>query len=273
MKKLYLYFALLSILPALYLTGGAESQLRFIYYIIMVLLIPALNSKAILQTALTFSILYAVLPLLKIGKYPFYTVIINDVSFILMAIASGRLADIIKSDRDALQRTSDIFHGLTNTLNLQIMNLQSKVDSLTEAYERVQESNKNKTRFISDVSHELRSPLSSIRSFSEILQTYDDIDAETRKEFLAIINGESERLTQLTNEILDFSKNRLRQDIMAYGLCQHGGRCKAAVNTMNPLSKNKGLQLRNDYPRKPAINKRRHEQAATGLVESAEQCY
>ena len=80
MKKLYLYFALLSILPASYLTGGTESQLRFIYYIIMVLLIPVSNSKAILQAAMTFSILYSVLPFLKTGEYPYYTVVINYVA-------------------------------------------------------------------------------------------------------------------------------------------------------------------------------------------------
>ena len=248
MKKLYLYFALLSILPALYLTGGVESQLRFIYYIIMVLLIPVLNWKAIFQTALTFSILYSVLPLLKTGEYAFYKIIINDVSFMLMAIASGRLAEIIKNDRDALQNTSDIFHRLTNTLNQNIMNLQSKVDSLTEAYEQVQESDKNKTSFLSNVSHELRSPLSSIRSFSEILQTYDDVDANIRKEFLAIINGESERLTQLTNEILDFSKIGSGKIAWHMDYVSMAEVVRSAVNTMSPLSKNKGLVIETIIP-------------------------
>ena len=248
MKKLYLYFALLSVLPALYLTGGPESQLRFLYYIIMALLIPVLNSKAILQTALTFSILYTVLPLLKEGAYPFNTVIISVLSFILMAIASGRLADILKNDRDALQRTNDIFHGLTNSLNLQIMNLQAKVDSLTEAYARVQESEKYKTGFISNVSHELRSPLSSIRSFSEILQTYGDIDAETRKEFLSIINGESERLTQLTNEILEFTRIGSGKTSWHMDYVSMEDVVRSAVSTIVPLSKNKGLHIETIVP-------------------------
>jgi signal transduction histidine kinase/CheY-like chemotaxis protein len=248
MKKPYLYFALLSILPALFLTGGAESQLRFIYYIIIVLLIPVLISKDILQAALTFSILYSLLPLLKTGEYPLYTIIINSVSFILMAIASGRLADILKKDRDALQSTNDIFHGLTNTLNLKIMNLQAKVDSLTEAYARIQESDKNKTFFISNVSHELRSPLSSIRSFSEILQTYDDIDAETSKEFLAIINGESERLTQLTNEILDFSRIDSGKVEWHMDYVSMEDVVRSAVKTIIPLANNKGLHVETIIP-------------------------
>src|SRR5574340_1165477 len=235
MKKLFLYFGLISILPVSYLTGGAESQLMLIYYIIVALLIPVLNSKTILQTALAFSILYTVLPLLKTGEYPFYTVIINDAAFMLMAAASGQIADIIKNDRDELKSSGDFFHGLTNSLNQNILNLQSKVDSLTEAYGQVQESEKNKTRFLSDVSHELRSPLSSIRSFSEILQTYDDIDANTRKEFLAIINEESERLTQLTNEILDLSKIDSGKIVWHMDNVSMAEVVRSAVNTMNPI--------------------------------------
>ncbi|MDH4232272.1 MAG: hypothetical protein OEW04_09630, partial [Nitrospirota bacterium] len=153
MKKLYLYFSLLSIMPALIWTGGAESQFRFVYYLVMVLFIPLLNSNAMLRAAWAFSILYAVLPFLKAGEYPFYTITINAASFMMMAVASGRLADTVRKDRDALQRKSDIFLRLTNTLNLQIMNLQSTVDSLKEAYLQSQESDKNKTFFISNVSH------------------------------------------------------------------------------------------------------------------------
>ena len=248
MKKLHLYFALLGILPVLFLTGGADSQFRFAYYIIMVLLIPVLNSKAILQTALTFSILYSVFPLLKSGEYPFYSVIMNAAAFVMMAIISGRLADTLKKDRDALQSTNDVFHRLTNTLNMQIMNLQSSVDSLNEAYVRAQESDRKKTFFISNFSHELRAPLSSIRSFSEILQTYDDIDSETRKEFFDIINSESERLTKLTNEILDFSKIDSGKVEWHMDYVNMGEVVSSAVKTIIPLSKNKGIPVETIIP-------------------------
>jgi signal transduction histidine kinase/DNA-binding response OmpR family regulator len=214
----------------------------------MVLLIPVLNSKALLQTSLTFSILYAVLPLLKTGEYPVYTVIINAVSFMMMAIVSGRLSDILKNDRDALQKTNDIFHRLTNTLNMQIMDLQSTVDSLNEAYVRAQESDRKKTFFISNVSHELRSPLSSIRSFSEILQTYEDIDAGTRQEFLDIISSESERLTKLTNEILDFSKIDSGKVEWHMDSVNMEEVVRSAVKTIIPLSKNKGIDVETIIP-------------------------
>src|SRR5579883_549692 len=62
---------------------------------------------------------------------------------------------------------------------------------------------RTKDSVIATVSHELRTPLSSIRSYSEMLLEYDD--ASVRREFLEIINTESERLTRLLNEVLDLA--------------------------------------------------------------------
>jgi len=60
--------------------------------------------------------------------------------------------------------------------------------------------------FISKVSHDLKTPLASIMSFSEILLGYEDEDPETRREFLTIINGESKRLAKMLEETLDMSR-------------------------------------------------------------------
>jgi len=67
------------------------------------------------------------------------------------------------------------------------------------------EVDRMKSEFISTVSHELRTPLTSIKSFTEILLTYEE-DKDTQREFLTIINDESERLTRLINDVLDISK-------------------------------------------------------------------
>jgi signal transduction histidine kinase len=74
------------------------------------------------------------------------------------------------------------------------------------AYEGVKKADQLKDSFLSSVSHEFRTPLTSIRSFAEILLHYDDETPETRKEFLGIIHVESERLTRLINDFLDLSK-------------------------------------------------------------------
>ena len=78
-------------------------------------------------------------------------------------------------------------------------------EELEKANERLRELDRLKDNFLSTVSHELRTPLTSIKSFVEILLTYDE-DKSTQKEFLGIINEESDRLTRLINDFLDISK-------------------------------------------------------------------
>jgi signal transduction histidine kinase len=63
-----------------------------------------------------------------------------------------------------------------------------------------------KTEFVSNVSHEFKTPLSLIRMFGETLESGMVQDEAKRGEFYRIIRSESERLTRLINNVLDFSR-------------------------------------------------------------------
>mgnify|MGYP002078391664 CR=1 FL=1 len=63
-----------------------------------------------------------------------------------------------------------------------------------------------RTQFVASVSHELRTPLTAIRMFTEALHGHDGISAETRKEYLATMLRENERLSRLVENILEFSR-------------------------------------------------------------------
>ena len=63
-----------------------------------------------------------------------------------------------------------------------------------------------KSDFVSNVSHELRTPLSLIRLYAETLELGRLPSPEKRQEYYCIIRKESERLTALINNILDFSR-------------------------------------------------------------------
>jgi signal transduction histidine kinase len=64
----------------------------------------------------------------------------------------------------------------------------------------------NKTDFVSNVSHELKTPLTSIRMFAELLAEDRVKDPEKRSRYLRIIASESERLARLVNNVLDFAR-------------------------------------------------------------------
>ncbi len=65
---------------------------------------------------------------------------------------------------------------------------------------------KLKSDFVSNVSHEMRTPLSLIRLYAETLELGRLSNPEKRQEYYEIIRKESERLTALINNILDFSR-------------------------------------------------------------------
>jgi Na+/proline symporter/nitrogen-specific signal transduction histidine kinase len=84
--------------------------------------------------------------------------------------------------------------------------LESATTELRAANKRLTELDKMKDDFVATVSHEVRTPLTSIRSFSEILRDNPDLEADQRQEFVTIIVQESERLSRLINDILDLAK-------------------------------------------------------------------
>ncbi len=71
------------------------------------------------------------------------------------------------------------------------------------------------THLLATVSHELRTPLASIKGFATTLLREDvSWDTETQREFLSIIDEESDRLTALINELLDVSRIELRRYVV-----------------------------------------------------------
>ena len=63
---------------------------------------------------------------------------------------------------------------------------------------------RQKTDFVSNVSHELKTPLTSIRMFSELLAEGRVTDAAKQRSYLHIITAEAARLTRLINNVLIF---------------------------------------------------------------------
>jgi signal transduction histidine kinase len=91
-------------------------------------------------------------------------------------------------------------------LELKSRALEEATAELRSANVRLQELDRLKDDFMSSVTHELRTPLASIRAFSEILYDDPEIDLVERKRFLGILVSETERLSRLVNQVLDLAK-------------------------------------------------------------------
>ena len=71
---------------------------------------------------------------------------------------------------------------------------------------REAETNRLKTEFVNNISHELKTPLTLIRLYGETLQRKENLTNNEKKECYEIITKESERLSHLINNVLDFSR-------------------------------------------------------------------
>jgi signal transduction histidine kinase len=63
-----------------------------------------------------------------------------------------------------------------------------------------------RSQFVSSVTHELKTPLTAIRMFTETLRLDEEVDRQTRVDYLDTILHESERLSRLVDNVLDFGK-------------------------------------------------------------------
>jgi signal transduction histidine kinase/CheY-like chemotaxis protein len=232
------------LLPVCLFTGGIQSPARFLYYPLIGLLSLYLSKRVLLGAGLAFTIFF---PLLCIPVPPVTVnppaLIAEIAAFFLAALVAGYCAQRIRRERFRYENAIATFESLGNELSHKNMNLQTALDALSDAHRKLQEFDRNKTEFLSNVSHELRTPLSSIQSYSEILMNYDDIEPETQKEFLHIINAESERLSGYVTGMLDLV--RIESGNAGFSPCpvQPGELLRESAGIVRPMASEKGLSL------------------------------
>lgn len=127
-------------------------------------------------------------------------IIVALFSLAFSAAFSHRLKKIMTSMR--IIQNGDYTHKLNIGGNDELTILGSEFNDLTE---RLQTSEQKRSRFVSDASHELKTPLASIKLLTDsILQ--NDMDAQTMREFVEDIGNEADRLTRMTEKMLSLTK-------------------------------------------------------------------
>ena len=70
----------------------------------------------------------------------------------------------------------------------------------------LEDTERQRRRFVSDASHELKTPLASIRLLSDSIVQTENMDVETMREFVSDIGNEAERLQHMTEDLLSLSR-------------------------------------------------------------------
>ncbi len=113
---------------------------------------------------------------------------------------SSRIRSIMSSMR--IIQEGDYTHKVTLQGNDELAVLGEEFNDLTD---RLQSSEDKRRQFISDASHELKTPLASIKLLTDSILQYD-MDAETTREFVQDIGNEAERLNRMTLKMLTLTK-------------------------------------------------------------------
>ncbi|MBR0354772.1 MAG: HAMP domain-containing histidine kinase [Oscillospiraceae bacterium] len=113
----------------------------------------------------------------------------------------SRIRELVKSMR--VVAGGDYEHRLKVKGRDEIAELGDEFNTLTE---RLDETEKQRRRFVSDASHELKTPLASIRLLADSVVQNDNVDMATVREFVSDISSEARRLQRTTEELLDLSR-------------------------------------------------------------------
>ncbi len=129
-----------------------------------------------------------------------------------------------------------------------------------------------KTSFVANVSHEFKTPLTTIRLYSELLEQGRVRDATQSGDYLRTIGRETQRLARLVGNALDFS--RLEQGRKKYALEKLDLRAELArlLDTQAPRLAEAGLALKRDLPVDPLMvtsDRDAFEQILLNLLDNA----
>lgn len=119
----------------------------------------------------------------------------------LTAAAASRVATGDFSAR-LPERGPDEIGELARAFNAMARSLEDGRRELTDQNKRLAEAERYQSELISIVSHEVRTPLSSLLGFTDILLRRE-LDEETRRRYLEIVHEQSRRLASLTRDFLD----------------------------------------------------------------------
>jgi signal transduction histidine kinase len=132
---------------------------------------------------------------------------------------------------------------------------------------------RQKTTFVTNVSHELKTPLTSIRIFAELLREKRQPDPSKQEKYLGIMLSEIERLTRLINNVLDFARMNKGTRNYTRKVCDCVELCKELIENQRVRLEHNRFVLETVYQDGPLmvnVDSEAIKQALLNVISNAE---
>ena len=140
---------------------------------------------------------------------------LDDADMAVKAVHEGAQDYLVKGGVDSQTLVRAIRYAIERQQML--VELEQRVDErtreLAEANERLKELDRLKSKFVSDVSHELRSPITNLSLYLELLE---QAKPEKQIRYLTILKNQTKRLIQLVEDILNLSRLDAGKDALVF---------------------------------------------------------
>lgn len=117
-------------------------------------------------------------------------------------------------------------------------------DAINDMSLKIRQSEKTQTEFISSISHELRTPLTAITGWAETIQNGEVRSAEDLRKAMGIIVSEARRLTNMVEELLEFSRIEDGRFTLSVEPLDLKAELEDAVYTYTEFFRKEGIELR-----------------------------
>lgn len=174
-------------------------------------------------------------------------------------LVKGKFKPISVSSKNEIGELTEIFNQtavelleirkkLETKIELANKDLEEKNKELIRANEELKKLDNLKSDFISLVSHELKTPLSAIRTSAEFLESEETMDPDVEKEMLNNVILNVDRLTRLINDILDLSKIEAGKMEFHYEKVNVQEIAKAAIENIRYLALKNNITITMEIP-------------------------
>ncbi len=185
-------------------------------------------------------------------KLILFSVLITCILGVLLFFMSQLLIDPLNNILKIVQKMSEghLHQRITVKGRDEFSALGQAFNNMTEKLEQVE---KTREEFVSNVSHELKTPLSSMKVLSESILFQEDVPTATYREFLQDINSEIDRMTTIVIDLLNLVKLDQVENSLNIRQTDLNKMVEDILKRLSPLAAQKNIDLIFDEVRKVSI--------------------